>query len=183
MDPLTKKQHYPFSVGLWDTQHFKLATIIHFTSAFIRLKYITLKKKYYIINIWYMYSSSPFKRSHNPLYQKWIAPLTKCFHHFPLTPPLDAKKKSISSELWQFFTFTWTWQGRKGLLAFFRALTSNPLLKKEVERKGKARTMASDIDCILKQLNMGVGTGQIGHGTQEHLLIFFSPLFFFSLGT
>lgn len=118
-------------------------------------------------------------------------PLGRCFHHCPLPPTIDTKKKSISSELWQFYSF-YLEPGKdtKGLLVFFRALTSNPpFWKREKEKKRKkrvgkkkakkARTMASDFDLQFEPTKYGEGLEQYkitrGMGpTQEHLKWVFS---------
>lgn len=84
----------------------------------------------------------PFKKVPQPTTKKkkMRAPLRRCFHHFPLSPPLIQKRRAYQVSFDNSSPLLGTWQDMKGLLAFFRALTSIPVLTK-AKRKGKKQEL------------------------------------------
>lgn len=103
-----------FSVGLQQPLHWSNQPL-----SILLLHYISYEINYYNnIYIFIYIPSYPFYKVPHPL-PKNGCPTRKVHSSFPTIPATDTKKKSASSELWQFCSFTWIFQDTKGLPAFF----------------------------------------------------------------
>ena len=105
-----------------------------------------------------MKHSQPFKKVPQPTTKKWETHYKGASIIFHYAPTIDSKKKSILGELLTILhLYLEIGEAWRGLLAFFRALSSmiNPSFDKKLKEKEKAGNMEleCDFDCNLSRGN------------------------------